>query len=318
MGKNPKAERGPTSEPSFGDCVGKFLEAKESGWSNLKHRQQWRNTLTTYCKPIWKRKVSEIELEDILTVLQPIWTKRPETASRLRGRIEKVLSYAQTHGWRSGGNPAVWRGNLENVLTKPQKLVRGHHAAMAYSDLPNFMERLKGHEALAARALEFLVLTASRSSEVLHARWHEFDIEQGVWTVPAERMKARREHRVALSDEALAILHPLYETHKEEWVFPGQKPNRPLSNMAMEMLLRRMKVEGATVHGFRSSFRDWAGDCTSFPRELAEAALAHRIGNAVENAYRRTDALEKRRLLMTAWASHCLANKNGTVVRLHA
>lgn len=317
MGGNPKTERETSSEPSFGECAEKFLEAKENGWSNAKHRQQWRNTLTTYCKPIWKRQVSDIALEDVLTVLQPIWSKRPETASRLRGRIEKVLSFAQTHGWRSGGNPAVWRGNLENVLTKPKKLVRGHHAAMAYEKVPDFIERLKSHQAMAARALEFLILTAGRSGEVLEARWNEVDLENGVWTVPAERMKARKEHRVALSNEALAILQTLSEIRISEWVFPGQKPNRPLSGMAMEMLLRRMKVTDATVHGFRASFRDWAGDCTSFSRELAEAALAHRIGNAVEQAYRRSDALEKRRALMAAWTNHCMGLTNKNVVRLH-
>lgn len=307
MGGNPRAEREPSTEPTFGECADKFLEAKEGGWSNAKHRQQWRNTLATYCKPIWKRRVAEIELPDVLGVLQPIWTKRPETASRLRGRIEKVLSYAQTHGWRSGGNPAVWRGNLENVLIKPKKLVRGHHAAMAYADVPAFLDRLKGHDALAARALEFLILTASRSSEVLQAQWNEIDLERGVWTLPAKRMKARKEHRVPLTGEVIAILQPLHEARTNEWVFPGQKPNRPLSGMAMEMLLRRMKVTDATVHGFRSSFRDWAGDCTSFPREIAEAALAHKVGDSTEQAYRRSDALDKRRQLMQSWADHCAA-----------
>ena len=305
-GGNPRVERKPANEPSFRESVEKFLEAKEGGWSNPKHRQQWRNTLATYCKPIWKRKVAEIELADVLSVLQPIWAKLPETASRLRGRIEKVLSYAQTHGWRSGANPAVWRGNLENVLSKPKKLVRGHHAAMAFADIPALMERLKRHEALAARALELLILTGCRSGEVLEARWREIDLEAGIWTLPAERMKARKEHRVPLSEAALAILRPLHEARMNDWVFPGQKPNRPLSGMAMEMLLRRMKVTDATVHGFRSSFRDWAGDCTSFPRELAEISLAHNVGNAVEQAYRRADALEKRRALMREWETYCM------------
>ena len=316
-GGNPKAEKAKTSEPTFAECATMYLEIMEGQWSNAKHRQQWHNTLDQYCKPIAKRMVSEIELVDVLGVLNPIWNKVPETASRLRGRIEKILSFAQTRGWRTSSNPAVWRGNLENVLPKPKKLTRGHHAAMAWEGVPNFIARLATHEALAARALELLIYTACRSGEVLEARWDEFDLEQGLWVIPASRMKARKEHRVPLTQSALDVLKPLYEMRHSQWVFAGQSKGRPLSNMAMQQLLKRMKVTDITPHGFRSSFRDWAGDQTSFPREVCEMCLAHTIGNKAEQAYRRSDALEKRKALLTAWEVHCKGNQPDNVVALH-
>jgi len=211
----------------------------------------------------------------------------------------------------------MWRGNLENVLPKPRKLTRGHLPAMPYRDVPAFVDRLRGHEALAARALEFLIFTAARSGEVLNAQWQEIDLVGRVWTVPAHRMKARREHRVPLSGSAMAVLEPLQKARVSEFVFPGQKSDRPLSNMALAMLLRRMKIENATPHGFRSSFRDWAGDETAFPREIAEGCLAHVIGNSTERAYRRGDALEKRRALLEAWQNYCCtAPSQENVVRL--
>ncbi|MEP3673317.1 MAG: integrase arm-type DNA-binding domain-containing protein [Hyphomicrobiales bacterium] len=316
-GGNPKAEKAKTSEPTFAECAAMYLEIMEGQWSNAKHRQQWHNTLEQYCRPIAKRMVSEIELVDVLGVLNPIWNKVPETASRLRGRIEKVLSFAQTRGWRTSSNPAVWRGNLENVLPKPKKLINGHHAAMAWEDVPNFIGRLATHEALAARALELLIYTACRSGEVLEARWDEFDLEQGLWVIPASRMKARKEHRIPLTQSALDILKPIHEMRHSEWVFAGQSKGKPLSNMAMQQLLKRMKVTDITPHGFRSSFRDWAGDQTSFPREICEMCLAHTIGNKAEQAYRRSDALEKRRALLTAWEAHCRGNQSNNVVVLH-
>jgi len=243
-------------------------------------------------------------------VLTPIWHDKAETASRLRGRIERVLDFARAKGWRQGENPALWRGHLKSVLPARQKLQRGHHAAMPYRDVPAFVERLQGVEAMAARGLEFLVLTVGRSGEVLEARWSEFDLDAAVWTVPAERMKAGKEHRVPLSDRALAIVKDLRETRISDFVFPGHKKGRPLSNMAFHMLMRRMKVDAYTPHGFRSAFRDWVGDETSFAREVAEAALAHEVGNRVELAYRRSDALEKRRKLMAAWANYCEPRPN--------
>jgi integrase len=304
-GRDPIAERKREAEPSFGECADKFLASVEGQWRNEKHRAQWRMTLNEYARSIREKRVSEISTDDVLTVLLPIWQKKPETASRLRGRIERVLDYAKARGWRKGENPALWRGHLKNVLPARQRLTRGHHAAMPYHELPAFMERLQGSEALAARALELLILTASRSGEVLGAIWDEFDLDAGLWTVPARRMKAGKEHRVPLSARALEMLRSLHETRSSAFVFPGQSPGKPLSNMAMEMLLRRLKVDSYTVHGFRSAFRDWAGDETHFAREIAEQALAHRVGDATERAYRRSDALEKRRQMMEMWADWC-------------
>jgi integrase len=260
--------------------------------------------------------VDEIDTAAILDVLKSLWTAKPETASRLRGRIEAVLDAAKAQGHRSGENPAAWRGHLAHLLAKRTVLSRGHHAALPYADLPAFMAELRDRDAMAALALEFCILTATRSGEVLGAEWAEIDLTAKVWTIPAARMKAAREHRVPLSDRAHAILAKLAEAKTSAFVFPGQRAGKPLSNMAMEMVLRRMKRDAVTVHGFRSAFRDWAGNETSFPREIAEAALAHVVGDKAEQAYRRGDALEKRRALMSAWASHCETAPAGNVVTL--
>lgn len=300
-GRDPIAERSRQAEPSFGNCADSFLASLEGSWRNDKHRSQWRMTLTTYCQQIRAKRVSEISTEDVLAVLQPIWRTKPETASRLRGRIERVLDFATARGWRAGENPARWRGHLKSILPPRGVLSRGHHAAMPYRDVPGFVSRLQKSEATAARALEFLILTAARSNEVLGAKWSEIDLGIRVWIIPAARMKAAREHRVPLCDRALGILKELRESRVSEYVFPGQKAGRPLSASAMEMLLRRLHADQFTTHGFRSAFRDWAGDQTPFPREVAEAALAHRVGDATEQAYRRADALEKRRALMDTW-----------------
>jgi integrase len=258
---------------------------------------------------------SKMNLGIATVVLQPLWLTTPETASRLRGRIETVLDAARAKGHiaRNEANPARWRGHLDKLLPKRQKLTRGHHAAMAFDNVPDFIGRLRERQAMAAMALKFAILTAARSGEVLGARWAEFDLESKVWVIPAGRMKAGREHRVPLSCWALAILAEFVKGRTCEFVFAGQKTGKPLSGMAMEMVLRRMKVEGVTVHGFRSAFRDWCGEATSFPRELAEAALAHVAGDATEQAYRRGDALEKRRKLMEAWANFC-EPKAGSIV----
>jgi integrase len=315
---DPIAERKRSSGgvPAFGDFADKFLDAKEAGWRNDKHRAQWRMTLTEYAASLRRKPVSEIATEDILSVLKPIWTEKPETAARLRGRIERVLDAARAAGHRTGENPARWRGHLDHLLAKRQKLSRGHHAAMPYDEVPAFVVGLRERPATAARALEFCILTAARSGEALAARWDEIDFDAKVWTVPAGRMKAAREHRVPLSDRAIAILREMEAGRTGEYIFPGQRPRRPLSNMAFEMLLRRINSP-YTAHGFRSSFRDWAGDKTTFPREVAEAALAHAIGNETEAAYRRSDALEKRRRLMDAWAAFCEA-KPSKVVELRS
>jgi integrase len=302
-----EAGRIKAGKPTFGQCADALLEAKSSEWRNEKHRAQWRMTLVEYAKPLRDTPVDQVDTEAVLGVLQPIWQAKPETASRLRGRIETVLDAARAKGHigRNEANPARWRGHLDKLLAKRQKLTRGHHAALSYPDVPDFIGKLRMRESTAALALDFTVLTAARSGEVLGARWAEFDLESNIWTVPAARMKAGREHRVPLSRRALAILAKLADGKTSEFVFAGQKAGRPLSGMAMEMVLRRMNVKDVTVHGFRSSFRDWCGEATSFSREIAEAALAHVAGDATERAYRRGDALEKRRRLMEAWAAFC-------------
>ncbi len=315
-GRDPIAEREKASEHTFAECADQFLASMEKSWRNDKHRAQWRMTLTEYCRPIGAKRVSEIGTEDVLGVLSPIWQEKNETASRLRGRIERVLDYAKARGWRSGENPALWRGHLKSILPARQKLARGHHAAMPYQEVPAFAQGLPEKDAMAARALEFLILTAARAGEVLGTTWAEVDLQNKLWTVPAERMKAGREHRVPLSDRAVAILSTLQKVRISDYVFPGLKPHMPLSNMAFQKLMERMKVDDYTPHGFRSAFRDWAGDHTSFPREVAEAALAHTVGDATERAYRRADALDKRRTLMQSWADYLAMPAAGNVVPL--
>jgi integrase len=258
-----------------------------------------------------------IDTAAVLSVLQPLWRNRPETASRLRGRIEHVLDAARAKGHRTGENPARWRGHLDKLLPKRKTLSRGHHAAMAYDDVPAFVGQLRERQSqsVAAMALEFAILTAARSGEVLGMRWSEVNFAEKIWTIPASRMKAGREHRIPLSDSAMAVLAKAEDLRDGVFVFSGARAGRPLSGMSMEMVLRRMNVVGVTVHGFRSAFRDWAGNETSFAREIAEAALAHVIGDKAEQAYRRGDALEKRRKLMDAWALYC-AERGGNVVPL--
>jgi integrase len=303
------------TKPTFGSIADDLIAAKESQWRNEKHRWQWRHTLEVYAATLRTRPVDEVDTAAVLEVLKPLWSEKPETASRLRGRIEAVLDAAKAQGFRSGENPAAWRGHLSHLLPKRKKLYRGHHAAMPYADLPKFVAKLREREAGAALALELCILTAARSGEILGARWSEIDLKEKVWAVPADRMKAGKEHRVPLSPRAVAILEHLAEAKQGDNVFAGQKDKSPLSNMAMVMVLRRMGIKGITVHGFRSAFRDWAGNETAFPREVAEAALAHLIGNDVERAYRRSDALEKRRALMDAWAAWCEPAAGGNVVK---
>ncbi len=289
--------------PRFGQSVEDFLAAKQSEWSNPKHRAQWRSTLATYAAPLRDLPVNKIATADVLKVLQSVWQEKPETASRLRGRIEAVLDAAKANGHRSGENPAAWAGNLAHLLPK-RSIGQGHHAAMAYKEVPAFMIRLRDQPGLGAIALKFTILTAARSGETRGAKWAEIDLAAKLWTVPAARMKGGREHRVPLSDRAIEILRevrPLAPTD-EALVFPGNN-RKQMSDMTLTAVLRRMNVD-ATAHGFRSSFRDWAGDETAFQREVIEAALAHVIGDKAEQAYRRGDALEKRRALMAAWGRY--------------
>ena len=291
----------PEEVPTFGKAVDEFLATHEGGFRNEKHKAQWRMTLTRYCEPIRDTPVDAIDTEAVLSVLQPLWTRAPETASRLRGRIEAVLDAARARGFinRNEANPARWRGHLDKLLPKRATLTRGHHAAMPYAEVPAFVASLRQRPATAARALEFCILTATRSGEALAARWDEFDLDAKIWTVPPARTKTAREHRIPLSDRALAIVREMEAGRTGDYVFPGQRPARPLSGMAFEMLLRRIGSP-YTAHGFRSSFRDWAGNETTFPRELAEHSLAHVIGDKAEQAYRRSDALARRRELMDA------------------
>jgi integrase len=292
--------------PTFGAAADEYLTAHLGSFRNEKHKAQWAMTLTRYCEPIRGLPVDKVDTEAVLSVLKPLWTRTPETASRLRGRIEMVLDAAKARGFieRHKANPAQWKGHLDKLLPKTTKLARGHHAAMPYADVPAFIANLRQRAATAARALEFAILTAARSGEVLAARWDEIDFDAKVWTVPAGRTKAAREHRVPMSAMAVAILKEMEAGRMTEFVFPGLRPGRSLSGMAFEMLLRRIGSP-YTAHGFRSSFRDWAGNETHFSRELAEHALAHVIGDKAEQAYRRSDALARRRELMDAWARHC-------------
>ncbi len=305
-GKDPIYERKKLAEPTFLECFEKFIADKEAGWSNHKHRQQWHMTLTRYGRPLHQIKVSQIKTPDVLAVLKPIWTIKYETASRLRGRIEAVLDYAKAMGWRSGENPAIWRGNLKSLLPMPAhtRLVR-HHPAMEVKSIPQFMVDLQKRDAFTARLLEFIILTACRTGEAREARWAEFDLENQVWTIPASRMKTSKEHVVPLSSRALEILNERLEFSDGGLVFPNLKNQKACSVNATRSLLHRMGLENITTHGFRSTFRDWAGDETNFQHETIESALAHVIKNKAEAAYRRGNALEKRRKLMQAWADYC-------------
>ena len=323
-----EAEEAPKAAPTFGEEADALIAAMEPSWRNEKHRAQWRMTLDVYAKPLRDMPVDAIDTKDVLAVLSPIWTTKPETASRLRGRIENVLAAATAKGHRSGPNPALWRGHLDALLPKRTKLSRGHHGAMPFPDVPAFVARLRTLDTAGARVFEFLILTAARTGEALGARWDEIDLVGKVWTIPAGRMKATREHRVPLSGRALAILAEMavvYDGKPEpnDAIFPGRRLGQPLSEMACEMILRRYglkskdKEKNVTVHGFRSSFRDWCGEATNTPREIAEAALSHEVGNAVERAYRRGDALDKRRVLMETWTGYC-EPKAGNVVAFAA
>ncbi len=287
---------------TFQWCTEEFLRAKSAEWSNPKHRQQWENTLQTYVLPhMGHLSVASIDLPHVLACLEPIWSTKNETASRLRGRIESVLDWATVRKYRTGENPARWKGHLDKVLAAPSKIQKvEHHRAVPVDDMPGFMRELRLREGLAARALEFVILTAARSGEVRGATWGEIDERTGVWTVPAERMKAGNEHRVPLSTVALDLLRRLPRFDDTTLLFPGTR-GQQLSDMTMTAVMRRMKVD-AVPHGFRSTFRDWAGEKTHYPRELAEQALAHTLESKVEAAYRRGDALEKRRQMMEEWA----------------
>ena len=304
----------------FVDACRQFLEDKQSEWGNAKHRQQWENTLRVHALPVLGNlAVDDIELAHVLEVLKPIWHKTPETAKRIRGRIEKVLDWAKVHGHRDGENPARWQGNLENALPSISKIrVVKHHPALPYPEIADFIKQLRARNGTAAIALEFLILTSARSGEVRGATWQEFDLKKREWIIPAERMKARKEHRVPLSDRAVEILTEIPQGKGDEIVFKAAHGGI-LSDMTLGAVLKRMEVP-VTTHGFRSTFRDWAGETTAFPREVIEHALAHQLKDKAEAAYARGTLMEKRRKLMAAWAEYCerAADAPGAIIPIRS
>ena len=292
---------------TFDKCAAAYIEAHKASWKNGKHAEQWRGSLRNYASPVFgSSPVQAIDLGLVMKALEPVWRTKSETASRVRGRIEAVLDWATVRGYRKGENPARWRGHLDKLLPARSKIQKvEHHPALPYDEIGEFTAVLRDQEGIGARALEFLILTAARTGEIIGARWDEVDFEEKIWVVPAARMKAGREHRVPLSGTALAILKQMNGIREGDFVFPGGKKTRPLSNMAMLAVLKRMGRGDLTAHGFRSTFRDWAAERTNFQREVVEMALAHTIESKVEAAYRRGDLFQKRRQLMEAWAWFC-------------
>jgi integrase len=308
---------------TFDAACAAFIAANEAGWRNAKHRWQWSRSLEMYASPIIGRlPVAAIDTGLLMQVIEPIWSEMPETASRLRGRIERVLDWAKARGYRSGDNPARWKGGIQLMLPAPTKVRRvEHYAAMPFAEVPAFYRELQAQTGIAAMALRFTILTAARTCETIGMPWAEVDLDAATWTVPAERMKkGEREHRVPLVPSALSILHSMAEIRQGPFVFPGLRADRPLSNMAMAMVRRRMGRADITVHGFRSTFRDWVAECTTHANHVAEMAVAHTIGSKVEAAYRRGDLFEKRRRLMLDWERYCTTPSadRGVVVPLHS
>lgn len=291
---------------SFADCAERYVESQSPGWSNPKHIDQWRNTLKNVAGPIFGHlPVDQIDTALVMRCIEPLWTTKTETASRLRGRIESVLDWATVRGYRGGDNPARWRGHLDKLLPRASLVARvKHHAALPYTEVGKFMQQLRADSGVASRALEFTILTAARTNEVLQAEWSEFDLDLKTWFVPAERMKSKREHRVPLSDAAVEAIDGV-RRKSERYVFPGHKRGSHLSSVAMLQVLKRLGRTDITVHGFRSTFRDWCAETTNYPADVAEMALAHVLRDKTEAAYRRGDLLEKRARLMLEWARYC-------------
>ena len=292
---------------TFKSCAATYIDSQKHGWKSPKHTAQWESTLATYVYPlIGDLPIAEVDTALVIKCLDPIWTTRNETASRIRGRVESILDFAQTSGFRTGENPARWKGHLENILAAPSKVqVVKHHAALPIGEVGTFMQLLCQREGIGARALEFAILTAARSGEVRGTTWSEIDLSGAIWTIPAERMKAGKEHRVPLSPRAVEILKGMSKVAGSKFVFPGAKPDRPMSDMTLTSVLRRMDRGDLTAHGFRSTFRDWAGETTNFAREVVEHALAHQLRDKAEAAYARGSLFRKRRRLMDSWATCC-------------
>ena len=289
---------------TFGEFADQFINSIASGFKSAVHLAQWKSTLAQYASGLRPMALKDIKTDDVLQVIRPIWDTKQETASRVRQRIERILDAAKAQGLRSGDNPAAWRGNLKELMANPKNGKRAHHPAVPYDEMPVFITDLRKRNSISALALEFTILCASRTAETIGADWTEFDLAKKIWTVPGERMKAGREHRVPLPERAVEILKSLIVpgVTPKGIVFPGSKRGTALSNMAMLECVRGLRGNGTTVHGFRSTFRDWAGDKTTFPRDVAEAALAHVLKDKTEAAYRRSTALERRRELMEAWS----------------
>ncbi|QQO18604.1 integrase arm-type DNA-binding domain-containing protein [Bradyrhizobium diazoefficiens] len=296
-----------TEAITFEKCAEAYIAAHRAGWKNGKHADQWKATLQTYVYPVFKDKpVAAIDDALVLKVLQPIWKDKTETASRLRGRIERILDWARVMKYRTGDNPARWKGHLDHLLPKRSKVaIVNHHAALPIDETPDFVLLLQREQTVVARAFEFCILNATRTNETMGMRWDEFDEKAQLWTVPAARMKASRDHRIPLAKRSQIILAEMKEIRTGDFVFPGKVEGHPLSSMAFLMLLRRLERDDITAHGFRSTFRDWAAERTDFPSEVVEMALAHTISNKVEAAYRRGDLFDKRRQLAEAWAAFC-------------
>ena len=318
-----KSAASPTSsaKPTFGVMADDFVAKHEGSWRNSKHAWQWTQTLTSYCAPIRDMPVDQIGTDDILAVLKPLWTRAPVTGSRLRGRVEKIIDAARARGHidKDRANPARWKGHLELLLPRHAKLARGHHAAMPYDQVPEFVRRLRSVQGgnTAALALEFLIVTATRTGETLNTTWDEIDLDAATWTIPPSRMKTNDEFSVPLSDRALDILRALEANRgKNPFVFAG-RPLRPLSNMALAMLLRRMGVD-FTVHGFRTSFRTWCSDVAHAEFEVAEQCLSHRVGNDVSRSYNRTTMLERRRPLMQSWCAYVCGAAASNVIPMRS
>jgi integrase len=298
---------------TFSECAEQFISSHSAGWKNLKHASQWTNTMKTYAYPVFgDLPVQTVDTGLVMKVLGPIWTTKTETAGRVRGRIENILDWATVRKYREGENPARWKGHLDTLLPARSKVRKvKHHAALPYEEMGKFMKELREQEGISARGLEFLILTAARTGEAIRATWDEIDFDKAVWVIPADRMKADKEHRVPLSPAALGVLTGLKEMAQNDFIFPGMRNNTSLSNMAFLQLLKRMGRHDLTAHGFRSSFRDWAAERTSYSHEVAEMALAHAVGDKVEAAYRRGDLFDKRRKIMNDWATFCLSVQDG-------
>lgn len=307
--KETKKEAAPIT---FTTCAARYIQSHRRSWRNAKHARQWVSTMKTYARPvIGNLPIEEITTQDVLKILAPIWTIKNETAKRVQGRIENILDYAAAHGYRDSVNPARWRGHLDKLLAKPSRVQKvSHHPAMPYDEVADFMAAVNGYNSMSSKALQLLILTATRTSEVLNSEWNELDLNNATWTIPADRMKANREHRVPLSRQAVELLSNLPRVKANTYIFAGMKQGRPLSNMSLLQFMRGLGYgpsgeQGNYVpHGFRSSFRDWTGEVTSYPRDVAEMALAHTIENKVEAAYRRGDLFEKRRAMMQEWADY--------------